>query len=806
MVTITENEIKKNLSEKLDKYFAATFETAVDDQMYNAVLLTIRDILMKNNTEFEKKVKAENSKKVYYMCMEFLIGPSLKANLLNLGLYDKYENVLSSYGFSLSAFTEAETDPALGNGGLGRLAACYMNSLTSQDYPVTGHCICFEYGLFKQKIVDGEQAELPDIWLPTGESWLVPRTDLAVTVKFGGKVEEIWRDGRMYVEYYDADEVEAVPYDMMISGRDTDTVNALRLWRARDFKNFDMKAFSQGRYLKALEDSTNAELISKVLYPSDDHDAGKMLRLTQQYFLVSAALQNILHNHLESRGTADDLPEFAAVHINDTHPALCVAELMRLLLDECDYSWEKAWDITVRTMSYTNHTVMPEALETWRDDLFRIRLPRIYAIICEINRRFCEDLWNNYTHDRDKIGRMSVIGGGAVRMANLSVIGSHTVNGVSALHSEILKNTVFSDFYSISPDKFTNVTNGIDHRRWLLNSNPGLTALLDECIGEEYKKTPEALSEFSKYRDDDSVLLRLGEIKHENKVRLSNYARDKKGVSIDPDSLFDVHIKRMHEYKRQLLNVLRIISVYNALLEDPGCITEPRTFIFSAKAAPGYYHAKQIIKLINYLSMDIAKRPEMKDRLSVVFLENYCVSLAEKLIPAAEISEQISLAGKEASGTGNMKLMMNGAVTIGTLDGANVEMREQLNEKSFYLFGLKTDEVDSLWASGYSSVSYYSKSEILQQVIKTLNKGFNGQSFSDFSQYLLYAKGIPDPYMCLADFSSYCDTHDRMDADHLDKRLWNSMSLDNIAASGIFSSDRSVREYADGIWHIRPVK
>ncbi len=803
---MTEPEIKQQICEKLDKYFATTPELATDEQMYNATLMSIRELLMKNFNGFEKKTSETGAKKAYYMCMEFLIGPSLKANLCNLGLYGQYDSVLSSLGFSLRSFIDREADPGLGNGGLGRLAACYMNSLTSQGYAATGHCICYEYGLFKQKIVDCEQAELPDIWLPTGETWLVPRTDQAVTVQFGGHVEEIWRDGRMYIEYHDADEVEAVPYDMLISGSDTNAVNNLRLWRARDFRSFDMKAFSQGRYLKALEESTNAELISKVLYPSDEHDAGKLLRLTQQYFLVSAALQNILHDHLEKHGTADDLPDFAAIHINDTHPAMCVAELMRLLLDECDYSWEHAWDITTRTMSYTNHTVMPEALEVWRQDLFRLKLPRIYSIISEINRRFCEDLWNNHTHDRDRINRMSIIGGGTVRMANLSVIGSHTVNGVSALHSDILKKTVFSDFYATEPEKFTNVTNGIDHRRWLLYSNKGLSSLLDECIGTGYRTNTELLSEFSKFREDDCVLDRLTEIKKENKIRLAEYAKAKKGVIIDPNSVFDVQIKRMHEYKRQLLNVIRIISLYNAILENPDMDMVPQTFIFSAKAAPGYYHAKQIIKLINRLSADIAKRPEFKEKLSVAFLENYCVSLAEILIPSAEISEQISLSGKEASGTGNMKLMMNGAVTIGTLDGANVEMYEALGGNSFYLFGLTAKEVDELWASGYSSASYYNKSEILQGVIRTLNRGFDGVSFSDFSQYLLYAKGIPDPYMCFADFASYNDTHNRMTEDMKDERRWAQMSLDNIAASGIFSSDRSVREYADNIWHIKPVQ
>lgn len=802
---MTVSEIKTILKDTVFRNFSVDAERATEEQMYKAVLIAVREILKDKRSKFKKKANEAEGKHVYYMCMEFLIGPSLKNNLFNLGLYNEFSEALSDLGFSIGRFFAEEADPGLGNGGLGRLAACFMDSLTSLSYPARGYSICYEYGLFKQKILEGQQAELPDLWLPSGEPWLVTRADRTFTVRFGGRIKEIWNDGAMYIDYVDTDDIDAVPVDMMISGYGTDAVNSLRLWRARDTRSVDMKLFSQGQYIKAMSDVTGAEIISKVLYPADEHDEGKLLRLSQQYFLVSASLQNIMFEHLEKYGTYKNLPEKASIHINDTHPALCVAELMRILMDECACPWDEAWSITVNTLSYTNHTVMPEALEMWREDLFRVKLPRIHSIIVEINRRFCAELWDKYPGDWNRIARMSIIERDRIKMANLSVVGSHTVNGVSALHSDILKKTVFSDFYKDNNAKFTNVTNGIAHRRWLVMSNPRLSCLLDECIGEGYRKEPERLMDFLKYESDSSVLSELNKIKRENKERLSKFAALQQGAVLDPDTLFDVQIKRMHEYKRQLLNVLRIIAIFNQLSEDPTLDIEPQTFIFSAKAAPGYHMAKRLIELICAISREIDKHPAIKSKLSVVFLENYRVSLAEVLIPAAEISEQISLAGKEASGTGNMKLMINGALTVGTLDGANVEMYEVLGDENFYLFGLRTEQVESLWASGYDSSRYYNESAVLQGVIESLKRGFGGSQFFDVAQYLLYGNGVSDPYMCLADFAPYCAVHDKAITDYRNKEKWARMSLNNIARAGRFAADRAITEYAENIWHTKPV-
>lgn len=595
----------------------------------------------------------------------------------------------------------------------------------------------------------------------------------------------------------------------MISGADSKAVNILRLWKACDTTNFNMNLFSQGQYYKAMEEDTNAEIISKVLYPSDNHTEGKFLRLSQQYFLVSASLQSIIADHLTTYGSLDNFAEKVAIHINDTHPAMVIPELMRILIDTYSYGWDDAWRLVTSTVSYTNHTVMPEALETWNEDLFRLKLPRIYAIICEINRRFCADLWKSYPGDWDRISRMAVVGYDQIRMANLSVIGSNTVNGVSKLHSEILKKTIFHDFYKYTPQKFTNVTNGIAHRRWLCYSNPQLTALIDECIGDSWHKHPENLVDFMRFGNDASVLERIGKIKRANKANFAIYAEGRCGMKLDPDSVFDVQIKRMHEYKRQLLNTLRIISLFVQLKENPDLDITPQTFIFGAKAAPGYYMAKNIIKLICYVSAEIEKDPKIREKLRVVFMEDYNVSLAEILIPAADISEQISLAGKEASGTGCMKLMANGAITIGTLDGANVEIFDQVGDENMYIFGLTTEEVDDLWKRGYNAMQYYMQSDRIHAAVDALDNGFNGRSFGDIKQYLInpaYAHGIADPYMCLADFDSYSNTHDAMIRDYSNKDKWNRMSFINTAKSGFFSADRAIREYAENIWHIRSIK
>ena len=804
--TTTKADIKTLLSEKLSRHFGAVAEDATKAQIYKAVIMSVRDVLTEKRAKFKHAVKAQQKKRVYYMSMEFLIGRSLKNNLLNMGLEKQYRGALRDMGFDLDEIYEMEPDPGLGNGGLGRLAACFMDSLTTGNYPATGFSICYEYGLFRQKIIDGNQVETPDTWMQNGSTWLVPRTDKTFPVRFGGKVSEKWENGRLEIVYTDYDEVEAVPYDMMISGSDCDAVSNLRLWKASDMRNFNMKLFTQGQYMQAVEENTSAETLSRVLYPSDDHTEGKLLRLSQQYFLVSASLQNILSDHIAVYGTLSNLPDKVAIHINDTHPALCIPELMRLLMDIYSFSWETAWDTVVKTVSYTNHTVMPEALECWNEELFRMRLPRIYTIVCEINRRLCADLWNIYPGDWARISRMSIVANGQVRMANLSVAGSHMVNGVSKLHSEILRQTVFHDYYKTTPEKFTNVTNGIAHRRWLCLGNPLLSALLDETIGTKYRKNPEAIGDFIKYRDDQSVIDRVRAIKHENKERFAEAYYKKTGDKLDTHSLFDVQVKRIHEYKRQLLNALKIVALYDEIKKHPNISIRPQTFIFGGKAAPGYYLAKEIIRFICMLGKQIDNDPDVRGRLKVVFLEEYNVSLAEILMPASDISEQISLAGKEASGTGCMKFMINGAMTVGTLDGANVEMADAVGNDNIYIFGLTANEVDELWKRGYNSAVYYKESERLHGAIDRIGCGLAGEDFSNIENYLLHNPGVSDPYMCFADFDSYYATYNRALDDYDHRNLWTKKAITNIAKAGYFASDRSIKEYAENIWHIEPCK
>ena len=801
-------EVKQLLEGVLQRHFGCSAKEASREQMYKAAAITVKNILSDKRSAYKQKVNAAGAKRVYYMCMEFLLGRSLKTNLCNLGLDKAYEKALKKLGFDLNDLYECEPDAGLGNGGLGRLAACFVDSLASLDYPATGFSICYEYGLFKQMIVDGMQVELPDVWLPGGEVWLVPRSDRVYKVRFGGKIREEWRaDGHCEIHYENCEEVEAVPYDMMISGADSSAVSQLRLWRARSIQNFNMGLFSQGQYTRALEESNNAEIISKVLYPSDNHTEGKLLRLTQQYFLVSASVQSIIRDHMAVYGTLDNLPDKVAIHINDTHPALCVPELMRILIDDYFFSWEKAWDIVTRTVSYTNHTVMPEALETWNEDLFGLKLPRIHMIVREINERFCREAWEAFPGNWDIISKLSILGHGQVRMANLSVVASHSINGVSQLHSNILKENTFKSFYKMYPDRFDNVTNGIAHRRWLCYSNPKLASLIDACIGTDYRHDPEKLAEFAKFADDKTVREQLRAIKHENKVRFSDLMYKKTGKLIDTHSVYDVQIKRLHEYKRQLLNALNIIGLYLDLKENPDLDMQPQTFIFGAKAAPGYDMAKRIIKLLCMISKDIDQNPRIREKLNVVFLEDYNVSLAEALVPSAEISEQISLAGKEASGTGCMKLMINGALTIGTLDGANVEMQAATGAENMFIFGLTAQEVEQLWMSGYRAASFYTANGKLARIVNQLTVGFAGESFADIAAYLLNGYGVADPYMCMADFESYRTTHERMISTYQnDKDEWLRMSLINIAAAGHFAADRSIEEYAQRIWNLKKVK
>ena len=808
MKNFTEKDAAQLIKSKLSKFFGTTPTEASKEQIYKAVVLCINDMLLEKRTEFNRKYREQDGKRVYYLCMEFLLGQSLKNNSYNLGVQEAFNAALkNSFNCDMEALYEQEPDAGLGNGGLGRLAACFMDALASQNYPAMGYSIRYEYGLFKQKIVDGWQMELPDVWLPGGDVWLTPRLDKTFQVKFDGYIKEDWSGNSLKVEHVDARIVEAVAYDMMISGKNGDAVSVLRLWKAQNRRNnFDMNVFSQGDYMRSMQEDNEAELISKVLYPSDNHFEGKSLRLKQQYLLVSAALQDIVGNHKEKYGSLESLPDKAAIHINDTHPALCIPELMRILIDENGFSWDDAWSIVTRTVAYTNHTVMSEALEKWNEDLIQRRLPRIYMILKEINERFCAQMWEKYPGDWGKINKMSIFSNGQIKMANLSVIASHKVNGVSALHSDIIKESIFKEFNDVWPTKFTNVTNGIAHRRWLCQSNPELCELLTECIGDGYVNDASKLIEFKKFGKDKTVLARLNEIKKIKKEQFCEFAKKKQGVIINPDSIFDVQAKRMHEYKRQLLNALYIISLYNELKENPDLPMTPKTFIFGAKAAPGYYFAKQIIKLICCLSEEIKKDPRVNKKLNVVYMEDYCVSMAEKLIPATEISEQISQAGKEASGTGNMKFMINGALTIGTLDGANVEMHEVAGDDNIFIFGLTAREVDQLWNRGYNASSYYANNNKLIKVIDALNKGFNGQSFAEIARYLLTGTPIADPYMCLADFGAFTEVHEKVDAVYANKNAWAKKSLNNIAAAGIFAADRSIRDYANNIWNLTRIK
>ncbi len=804
---ISIGDLKERIESKLYARGISDPQSATTEQLYHASVNAMKDILIENRTNFVRRSRAADSKKVCYLCMEFLIGRSFKNNAKNLGIYDDLCTIFKGYGTTFDDVFDNEVDPGLGNGGLGRLAACFMDSLSALDYVANGYSLCYENGLFKQKLVDGEQVELPDVWIPKGGAWLIPKPEKSVSVRLGGRVEEDWSSGELRINHTEFDEVRAVPYDLLIPGTETDAVNTIRLWRAKDVQKYTSDFSSQGKYIKHLNDTSKAEEITRQLYPPDNYDEGKLLRLTQQYFLVSASLQSILSDHFAAYGTLESFSDKIAIHINDTHPALCIPELMRILMDVYSFSWDRAWEIVCKTVSYTNHTVLPEALECWRIDLFKMKLPRIYAIVEEINKRFCADLWDLYPGDWDRISRMAIVAYGQVRMANLSIVGSHTVNGVSKLHSDILKKNVFHDFYKMTPWKFTNVTNGVVHRRWLAYSNPELCALLDECIGPEYRENASLLDNFKKFENDKSVLSRIGEIKHSNKIRFSDYVKAKTGKVISPESIFDVQIKRMHEYKRQLLNVLKILSLYNEMLENPNADIPPQTFIFGCKAAPGYVMAKKLIKLIYFLGQELENNPLTRDKLKVLFMEEYNVSLAEILIPAADLSEQISLAGKEASGTGNMKLMMNGALTIGTLDGANVEILEAVGHDNIYIFGLNTYEVEELWRNGYEAREFYHNSEKIRKVIDRLNCPIGGENFSEIADYLINGGySVADPFMCLADFDSYRCSYDKAVHNYYDKDNWNRRSLVNIASSGVFASDNSIKKYADEIWHIKPVR
>ena len=806
-------QLRVLINGKLIRHYGKEFSNATRSQIYHAAALVVRDFLMDNWVKTQEKVEKQGAKQVCYLSMEFLLGRSLKNNVFNLGMTKEFNEALQEAGTSLDElYYEEEQDAALGNGGLGRLAACYMDALASLDYPATGYSILYEYGLFKQKIVDGQQLELPDSWMESGSSWLVAKPSEAVEVHFGGEIEEVWKNSQMQIVHKNYDRVLAVPHDMLISGYENETVNTLRLWQAKSPQQINMTLFNEGDYLRASESQAMAEVISKILYPEDKHWEGKSLRLKQQYFFVSASVQEIIRKHMARYGRLDNLPEHVVIQINDTHPAMVVPEMMRIMLDENGLTWDAAWNITCRTVAYTNHTVMSEALERWPESLFKQILPRLHQIVLEINRRFCDDLWNYYPGDWDKIASMAIVAYDEVRMANLSIAGSFSVNGVSALHSQILKDDVFHDFYMVTPEKFQNVTNGIAYRRWVGQSNKGLTQLLTKYIGADFLKDATKLANFRPYAEDPAVRAEFAKVKRANKERLAAYIKEHNGIEVDCSSIFDVQAKRLHEYKRQMLNIMHIMRMYYEIKDQPDLDVVPRTFIFGAKAAPGYYAAKQIIRMIHSVADMVNNDPQVSKKMKVVFLEDYKVTVAEILMPAADLSEQISIAGREASGTGNMKFMMNGALTIGTMDGANVEIYEAVGEENMFLFGLRTPEVRNLQASGYNPLSYYQNDPWISRILNAMQQGIgsdgNTVSYPDIVNSLIIGQGpgTADPYMVLADFEDYCRAHRDADALYRDQEEWNRRAMINVSNSGIFAADRSIQDYSDRIWHLKKLK
>ena len=808
------DSIKASIIGKLQRYNGRTIEEASNGQIYRALASTVRDQIMQKWMISREERKTNNNKRLFYLSVEFLMGRSLYTNILNLVSLDAYKQALDELHIDVDKVLQEEPEPALGNGGLGRLAACFMDSLASLDLPAMGCSIRYEYGLFRQKIVDGQQVELPDYWLGNGNVWEMPVMEDACEVHFNGHVEMGNENGRTVFRHVGYNTVEAVPYDMPLVGYDTSTVNSLRLWSARAPKRIDLSDFNHGHYVQASEEKELAEAISNILYPEDNHYEGKLLRLKQQYFFTSATLQYILKDFKKLNGTNwSKLPEKVVIHINDTHPGLAIPELMRLLMDEEGLGWDEAQQIVSRTMAYTNHTIMAEALEKWPEDMVKSLLPRIYQILVEMNKRLCARLWNFFPGEAERVGRMAIIAYGYIHMANLCVAMTFSTNGVSQLHGDILKQETFHDFYLVMPEKFSAITNGITHRRWLMACNPELTKLICDTIGTDWVKDPELLHDLAPYADDAAFREQFEKIKHNNKVRLSNFLKEHQGAIVDPDFIFDAQSKRLHEYKRQMLNALHILVLYNRIVNDPNFTMHPRVFIFGSKAAPGYNRSKQIIRFINGLSALIAKHPRASKMLQVVFLENYDVSSAQLLIPATEISEQISTASKEASGTGNMKYMMNGAITIGTMDGANVEISEQVGMDNIYIFGMRSDTVLDMYRErNYNPMNIFETNQELRLALTQMIDGTvlpdAPSALQDLYHSLLIGDwgNMADPFFVLKDFGSYSMAQRRIDADYADRDKWNRMAVINTAMSGVFSSDRTIREYNDTIWHLDPLK
>ena len=808
------DSIKASIIGKLQRYNGRTIEEASNGQIYRALASTVRDQIMQKWMISREERKTNNNKRLFYLSVEFLMGRSLYTNILNLVSLDAYKQALDELHIDVDKVLQEEPEPALGNGGLGRLAACFMDSLASLDLPAMGCSIRYEYGLFRQKIVDGQQVELPDYWLGNGNVWEMPVMEDACEVHFNGHVEMGNENGRTVFRHVGYNTVEAVPYDMPLVGYDVDNVVPLRLWSARAPKRIDLSDFNHGHYVQASEEKELAEAISNILYPEDNHYEGKLLRLKQQYFFTSATLQYILKDFKKLNGTNwSKLPEKVVIHINDTHPGLAIPELMRLLMDEEGLGWDEAQQIVSRTMAYTNHTIMAEALEKWPEDMVKSLLPRIYQILVEMNKRLCARLWNFFPGEAERVGRMAIIAYGYIHMANLCVAMTFSTNGVSKLHGDILKQETFHDFYLVMPEKFSAITNGITHRRWLMACNPELTKLICDTIGTDWVKDPELLHDLAPYADDAAFREQFEKIKHNNKVRLSNFLKEHQGAIVDPNFIFDAQSKRLHEYKRQMLNALHILVLYNRIVNDPNFTMHPRVFIFGSKAAPGYNRAKQIIRFINGLSALIAKHPRASKMLQVVFLENYDVSSAQMLIPATEISEQISTASKEASGTGNMKYMMNGAITIGTMDGANVEISEQVGMDNIYIFGMRSDTVLDMYRErNYNPMTIFETNQELRLALTQMIDGTvlpdAPSALQDLYHSLLIGDwgNMADPFFVLKDFGSYSMAQRRIDADYADRDKWNRMAVINTAMSGVFCSDRTIREYNDTIWHLDPLK
>ena len=797
----TKREFEKLLKDKLMSECNVTLDMASADQIYRCLTMITRQIMSDRQKQFQSKVLGEGKKQVYYLCMEFLMGRSLRTSLFNLGLNEVAESVLADADVKIDTIYEQEPDAGLGNGGLGRLAACYLDGMATDGIPGTGYSILYEYGIFKQKIVDGWQQETADNWLPGGQVWIKSHPDQAQEIRFDGQAIETWEGGFHHVKYENYNSVIAVPNDMYVAGYGSNGVSKLRLWQAKA-PSFDMSSFNAGNYNTAISQSASAELISKILYPNDNHTEGKILRLRQQYFFSAASIADILQNHLNQYGTLDNLADKVAIQLNDTHPTVAIPEMMRILLDECSYEWDAAFDICRKVFAYTNHTVMSEALEKWNADIFRNTLPRIWQIVCEMDRRCRADLAKAFPGDQGKIDYMAIIGDNQVRTANICAYTCHAINGVSKLHSEIIKDSVFHDYFLYKPQAFKNVTNGIAYRRWLLCSNPGLTHLLEETIGDGFKTDASELKKLEKFVDDKTVQAAAAKVKRENKANFANYLQKATGQVIDPDSIFDCQVKRMHEYKRQHLNALNIAAEYLYLKNNPNAEFTPKTYIFGAKAAPGYYMAKQMIRMICKLGKLIDEDPAVRGKLRIVYLEDYCVSLSERLMPASEVSEQISLAGTEASGTGNMKFMLNGAITLGTLDGANVEIADAAGHENEIIFGMLTPEVNALKGMGYHPNAFINGDNTAMAVLDFLEKGWNGENFNEVTSNLRNS----DPYMVMADFKDYRRAQHDLQELYRDKQKWNHMSLKNISNAGIFSADRSIMDYARDIWGATPVK